>query len=200
MQIDRLLAGAAVATLMATSAFAQSGSTPSSTTTPPAAAAGAQAGTDQSTAAPAAETIITPSPSSNILVELKSAGKFTTLLSLLYADGALGPLLASHPGLTLIAPTDAAFAALPPGQLDALKKDPAQLRALLTYHLIAAPVTEAQVKGHPAGKVATAGGKEVSIDGSGTPIKINDADVIQAAVPASNGLIYVVDKVLTPMA
>jgi uncharacterized surface protein with fasciclin (FAS1) repeats len=48
--------------------------------------------------------------------------------------------------------------------------------------------------------VATAAGKEVSIDGSGSPIKINDANVIQSGVPASNGTIYVVDKVLTPTA
>jgi uncharacterized surface protein with fasciclin (FAS1) repeats len=214
MKIDRLLAGAAVATLMATSAFAQSGSTPSPTTSAaptttsgaPAAAAAQPGSTtaDQSAtaAAPAVaeQTIITPAAGSNIIAELKSAGQFTTLLKLLDTDG-LTAVIQTHPDLTLIAPTDAAFAALPAGQLDSIKKDPAQLRALLTYHLIAAKVTPGQVKGHAAGKVMTAdNNKEVSIDGSGSPIKINDANVIQSGVPASNGTIYVVDKVLTPTA
>lgn len=220
MKIDRLLAGAAVATLMATSAFAQSASTPAPTTqaAPAAAQPGAQSGVqsgvqagsttgaatgaDQSAtaaAAPAEQTIITPAAGANIIAELKSAGQFTTLLKLLDTDG-LTAVIQTHPDLTLIAPTDAAFAALPAGQLDAMKKDPTQLRALLTYHLIAAKVTQEQVKGHAAGKVATAAGKDVSIDGSGAPIKINDANVIQSGVPASNGLIYVVDKVLTPTA
>jgi uncharacterized surface protein with fasciclin (FAS1) repeats len=206
MKIDRLLAGAAVATLMATSAFAQSGSTPSPTTSAaPAAAAGAQPGStpgaaDQSAPAVAEQTIITPAAGSNIIAELKSAGQFTTLLKLLDTDG-LTAVIQTHPDLTLIAPTDAAFAALPAGQLDSIKKDPTQLRALLTYHLIAAKVTPGQVKGHAAGKVTTAdNNKEVSIDGSGSPIKINDANVIQSGVPASNGTIYVVDKVLTPTA
>ncbi len=208
MKIDRLLAGAAVATLMATSAFAQSGSTPSPTTqAAPTQAAGATTGAatgaDQSATpaaqAPAEQTIITPAAGANIVTELKSAGQFTTLLKLLDADG-LTAVIQTHPGLTLIAPTDSAFAALPPGQLDTLKKDPTQLRALLTYHLIAAQMSAEQVKGHAAGKVATAAGKDVTIDGSGAPIKINDANVIQSSVPASNGVIYVVDKVLTPTA
>jgi uncharacterized surface protein with fasciclin (FAS1) repeats len=210
MKIDRLLAGAAVATLMATSAFAQSGSTPSPTTSAapaaaaqPGATAGATSGADQSAttaaAAVAEQTIITPAAGANIIAELKSAGQFTTLLKLLDTDG-LTAVIQTHPDLTLIAPTDTAFAALPAGQLDAIKKDPAQLRALLTYHLIAAKMSAEQVKGHAAGKVATAAGKEVNIDGSGSPVKINDANVIQSGVPASNGVIYVVDKVLTPTA
>jgi uncharacterized surface protein with fasciclin (FAS1) repeats len=215
MKIDRLLAGAAVATLMATSAFAQSGSTPSPTTSAAPAAAAAQPGSTSTTtpsttpgadqsataAAPAVaeQTIITPAAGANIIAELKSAGQFTTLLKLLDTDG-LTAVIQTHPDLTLIAPTDAAFAALPAGQLDTIKKDPTQLRALLTYHLIAAKMSAEQVKGHAAGKVATASGKEVSIDGSGSPLKINDANVIQSGVPASNGVIYVVDKVLTPTA
>ncbi|MGC1302531.1 MAG: fasciclin domain-containing protein [Caulobacteraceae bacterium] len=200
MQIDRLLAGAAVATLMATSAFAQSGSTPSSTAMPPAATdqAPSAATPDAAASAPAAQTIITPSPTSDIVAEMKSAGQFNTLVALLTQDG-LASLVQAQPNITLIAPTDAAFAALPPGELDALKKDPAQLRALLTYHLIAAKVTEDQVKGHAAGKVMTAASKAVTIDGSVTPIKINDATVLQTAI-ASNGVVFVVDKVLTPAA
>lgn len=208
MKIDRLLAGAAVATLMASSAFAQAGSTPSSTMTT-SGVSQTQGGTDPS--APPATTpgasqalnsalIITPSASSTIYEELKGSGQFTTLLAALDANGLTSVLQGAQPKITVIAPTDAAFAALPPGQLDAIKKDPAQLRALLTYHIITTQVTEAQVKGHAAGKVMTAAQKQVSIDGSATPIRINDANVLQAAVPASNGVIYVVDKVLTPSA
>jgi uncharacterized surface protein with fasciclin (FAS1) repeats len=132
------------------------------------------------------------------MAELQGAGQFTTLVALLNQDG-LASLIQAQPNITLIAPTDAAFSALPPGQLDALKKDPTQLRALLSYHLIATRVTEAQVKGHAAGPVMTAAQKKVTVDGSADPIHINDSAVLQVA-PASNGVIFVVDKVLSPPA
>ena len=105
-----------------------------------------------------------------------------------------------QPNITLLAPTDSAFAALPPAQLTTLMQpaNAAKLQALLTYHLINARVSLDKVKNHAAGPVTTVATKPVTIDGTGAAIKINDANVLQAAVPASNGLIYVIDKVLTP--
>jgi hypothetical protein len=219
MNYLRLYAGAAVAALVATSAFAQTattggmsagmqpqGATPSGAMqggmTPGETAPGGGMTGMAPQGAPAAGgafTPITPSPSSNIIQELTASGQFGTLLSVL-ATTNLTSLVATHPNITLIAPTDAAFAALPPGQLDTLKKNPQQLQALLTYHLIGAKIAESDVKGHAAGQVQTVANKQVTIDGTATPIKINDASVLQGGVTASNGVIWVVDKVLTPPA
>ncbi len=138
-------------------------------------------------------------PGANIVTELKSAGEFTTLIKALTATNLLN-LVQSTQNLTLIAPTDAAFAALPPGQLDALMKDPNQLQAVLTYHLIATRVPLKQIQGHSAAPISSAAQKPVTFDGASGDVKINGQTVLQAGVPASNGLIYVVGQVLTPLA
>ncbi len=97
----------------------------------------------------------------------------------------------------MLAPTDAAFAQLPPGQIDGMQKA-GTLQSLMTYHLINARLDSAQIKGHAPTAVPTVAGKTVRIDGSGAVIVVNDATVIQADVMASNGVIHVIDKVLSP--
>ncbi len=144
-------------------------------------------------------TPIRPTPGSNIIATLTASGEFTTLLKALQATN-LTALISTHPNLTLFAPTDAAFAALPPGQLDMLMKSPSQLQAILTYHLVAATIKPGDVMGHAAGKVPTAAKKSISLDGSGPTLKVDTASVLQPGVTASNGIIYPIDKVLTPPA
>ena len=142
-------------------------------------------------------TPIQPMPGSNIIATLTASGEFTKLLAALQATN-LTTLISTHPNLTLFAPTDAAFAALPPGQLDMLMKSPQQLQAILTYHLVAATIKPTDVMGHAAGKVPTASKKSISLDGSGSTLKVDTASVLQPGVTASNGIIYPIDKVLTP--
>ena len=148
---------------------------------------------------PAAFTPITPSTSQNLYDELKTSGQFTILLKALDAAN-LSTLIQTHADLTLLAPPDSAFNALPPGKLDDLLKpaNAAQLQHLLVYHLIAASVAPSKVEGHAAGPIKTAAGPPVTFDGANPVLKINDAKVLQAGVAGSNGYIYVVDKVLTP--
>ena len=69
-----------------------------------------------------------------------AAGQFTTLARALQAAGLVDTLKGPGP-FTVFAPTDAAFAKLPAGTLDALLADPAQLRAVLTYHVVPGRVT-----------------------------------------------------------
>src|SRR6266404_5944316 len=71
-----------------------------------------------------------------LLDRLKAEGNFKTLLIALDKAGLTDTLKAAGP-FTIFAPTDAAFAKLPPGVLDALMKDPAKLRRLLLYHITA---------------------------------------------------------------
>ena len=144
-------------------------------------------------------TPIRPMAGSNIIATLQASGEFTKLLAALQATN-LTSLISTHPNLTLFAPTDAAFAELPPGQLDTLMKSPQQLQAILTYHLVATTIRPSDVQGHAAGPVPAADKKQLTVDGSGSTIKVNDAAVLQPGVMASNGVIYPINKVLTPPA
>ena len=109
----------------------------------------------------------------------------------------LTTFLKNNPHLTVFAPTDAAFAALPPGELDVLMRDKPRLQKLLTYHIINAAIDDAFMKTH-SGTLPTAAGLPVDIQGGGAVIKINDASVVQPEVKAANGIVHVIDKVLTP--
>ena len=175
--MNRLLIATAVAALAAGAAYAQTPATPDAA---PAAAA-----------APA----MTIAPHGDIADTLKASGQFTILVKALDATG-LTPVLKSAGPLTIMAPTDAAFQALPPGQLDNLMKpdNAAQLQGMLTYHVINAAVPPAKITGSK-GPIRTVAGSEVQVDGTGAPIKINDATVL-GEVGVSNGTIYAVDKVL----
>jgi hypothetical protein len=111
----------------------------------------------------------------------------------------LSDTLKSAPNITLFAPTDEAFQALPPAELAQLlaPKNAPLLQKILTYHLVNAKVDSSKIKG-AKGPVATVENNKVVIDGSTDDLKVNDADIIQSDVMASNGVIQVIDKVLVP--
>lgn len=122
------------------------------------------------------------------------AGQFKTLAQALEAADLVETLQGEGP-FTVFAPTDAAFAKIPKKDLDALLADKEKLTAVLTYHVVAG-----KVMAEDAAKLATAKtlqGEEVRIDAS-EGVKINTAQVIQADVEASNGVIHVIDTVLLP--
>jgi uncharacterized surface protein with fasciclin (FAS1) repeats len=126
-----------------------------------------------------------------------AAGSFTTLVTAVKAAG-LVPTLKSKGPFTVFAPNDAAFAKLPPGTLEALLKNKAKLRAVLTYHVVPGRVKAADVAGKSL-QVATVEGQKVSVDGT-FGVRVNDAHVIQPDIEASNGVIHVIDTVLLPPA
>ena len=132
--------------------------------------------------------------SGDLIATLKASGQFTTLLKGLDATNLSG-VLASNPNLTLFAPTDAAFAALPAGELDKLVADKPALQKLLTHHVINAKVESAKIKG-AKGPVTTVAGGKVQLDGSGEALQADNATIVQADVNATNGIVHVVDKVL----
>jgi uncharacterized surface protein with fasciclin (FAS1) repeats len=147
-------------------------------------------------AVPATAALVTPS--GDIIATLTASGQFTTLLKALDATNLTAVLKGKGP-LTIFAPTDSAFAALPPGQLDTLMSasPPADLQKLLIYHIINARVDSTKIKG-AKGPIVTVAGAPVYIDGSGAQAKVNDADIVQSDVIVSNGVIHVIDKVLSP--
>ena len=159
--------------------------------------ANAQAPAAPTDAAPAASApTLAIAPHGDIADTLKASGQFTILVKALDATG-LTPVLKSAGPLTIMAPTDTAFQALPPEQLANLMKpdNAAQLQGLLTYHVINAAVPPTKITGSK-GPIRTVAGSEVQIDGTGAAIKVNDATVL-GEVGVSNGTIYAVDKVLT---
>jgi len=109
------------------------------------------------------------------------------------------PMLREKGPYTLFAPTDEAFAKLPPGTLDRLLQRPDRLRALLEYHILTGRVPFAQIL-QTNGQVATVAGEKqkLIIRGIGRKVMVNDANVIQSEQSASNGVIHWIDGVLLP--
>ncbi|MBB5233320.1 fasciclin domain-containing protein [Deinococcus budaensis] len=120
---------------------------------------------------------------------------FSTLLAAVQAAG-LTQTLAQPGPYTVFAPTNAAFAKVPADQLTALLNNPAQLRAVLLYHVVPGRVTAAQVSSLTSAR--TAQGADLSVSASSGTVQINDATVTRADIRASNGIIHVIDTVLLP--
>jgi uncharacterized surface protein with fasciclin (FAS1) repeats len=125
-----------------------------------------------------------------------AAGSFKTLAAALKAGGLVDALKGAGP-FTVFAPTDEAFARLPAGTVETLLKpeNRDQLVAVLKYHVVAGKVTSDQVV--KLKEATTLGGQTVKIDAA-SGVKINDATVVKADVPAANGVIHVIDRVLLP--
>lgn len=157
-------------------------------------ACGADSTTEDSTTTVAADTTVAAEPGT--IVEVASANQdFETLVAAVTAAG-LGETLSGEGPFTVFAPTDAAFEALPAGILDKLllPENKETLVKILTYHVVGAKVMAADVK---AGKVASVEGSEITID-TMDGVKVDDATVTATDVPASNGVIHVIDKVIIP--
>ena len=124
-----------------------------------------------------------------------AAGDFNTLVAAVGAAD-LADTLSGEGPFTVFAPTDDAFAALPDGIVDALllpeNKD--ALTSILTYHVVSGEVLSTDLT---EGDVATVEGQSVAIGLEGG-VTVNEANVIIADVPASNGVIHAIDAVLLP--
>jgi uncharacterized surface protein with fasciclin (FAS1) repeats len=168
---------------------------PSTTTTAPTTSAPTP-GAAGATTAPAVSPDLVPNGS--IASTLKSSNHFT-ILSKALDQAQLTAVLNSTPGLTLFAPTDEAFKSLPPGELaKLLQPDNAPtLQKILIYHLVNMSLDSSKIKGSK-GPVPSVEKSELRLDGSSEPMKVNDADIVEPNVKATNGIIHVVDKVLIP--
>jgi uncharacterized surface protein with fasciclin (FAS1) repeats len=126
-----------------------------------------------------------------------AAGSFQTLAKALQAADLVDTLKGPGP-FTVFAPTDEAFAKLPAGTLDYLLKpeNKDKLRAILTYHVVAGKVMSAKVVTLSSYK--TVNGQELKITTMGSNVMVNNAHVVKADIPASNGVIHIIDTVLLP--
>jgi uncharacterized surface protein with fasciclin (FAS1) repeats len=95
----------------------------------------------------------------------------------------------------VFAPTDAAFAKLPPGTVESLLNDKQKLTQVLTYHVVPGKVMAADVK---PGMVKTVEGQSLKLSKDGRDVMVNNAKVTTADITASNGVIHVIDTVVLP--
>ena len=104
------------------------------------------------------------------------------------------PVLDNGP-YVVFAPTNDAFAKLPPGQLEALKADPDKLTGVVYYHMFLGMLGPDDLKGQRP----TQQGAEIKVTGTGGDIKVNDtAKLVCGAIQAASARIYVIDTVLDP--
>ena len=179
MTTKRLLTAAAAIALMAGAAHAQTADT----------------------AAPAPQAPAAASPvvaKGDLIQTAQASGQFSTFLKAVSSVN-LTSVLKTNQNLTLFAPTDAAFAALPAGELEKLMApdNGPMLQKVLTYHLINAKVDSSKIKG-AKGEVKSVEGSALMLDGSGATPMVDNANIVQADVMATNGVLHVVDKVLLP--
>ena len=130
----------------------------------------------------------------DVFEALQADERFSTLVKALGTAGLTGTLQGKGP-FTVFAPTNAAFAALGDGVADQLLADRATLTKVLTYHVVAGKLTSDVMK---IGPVRTVAGGNLTIGVTGGKVSVNDAKVVTADVPATNGVVHVVDKVLVP--
>lgn len=133
----------------------------------------------------------------DIVTTAAQAGSFNTLAKALEAADLVDTLRGPGP-FTVFAPTDKAFANLPPGTVEVLlqPENKEQLRSILTYHVVPGRVPANDVKKLTAAK--TVNGQEVRISVLKGIVGVNDANVTQSDILASNGIIHVVDRVIVP--
>lgn len=133
----------------------------------------------------------------DILETATDAGTFTILLAAVKAAG-LTALLQGRGPMTLFAPTDDAFAALPKGTMENLLKpeNKEKLQHLITFQLVMGRVTSRDFLGKRL-EAATAEGDVRLIDAT-KGIMVDDAKMIKADIIADNGFIHVIDAVIAP--
>lgn len=148
-------------------------------------------------------------PSKDIVDNAVNSKDHTTLVAAVKAAGLVDTLKGAGP-FTVFAPTNEAFAALPPGTVDTLLKpeNKAKLTSVLTYHVVpgrldSKALDEKIKEGGGKAMLTTVEGEALTVTGHGKHLEIMDesggiADVTIANVYQKNGVIMVVDKVLLP--
>jgi transforming growth factor-beta-induced protein len=134
----------------------------------------------------------------NTIVDVAVAsGKFKTLVAAVQAAGLVDALKSDGP-FTVFAPTDDAFAKLPKGTLETLLKpeNKARLAGILLYHVIPGKLMAADVT--TMKQATTLDGPSIAIKVTGDKVSVNNANVVTTDITASNGVIHVIDTVLTP--
>ena len=135
--------------------------------------------------------------SKDIVDTAAAAGSFGTLLAAAEAAGLVDALKGEGP-LTVFAPTDEAFAALPEGTVENLLKPENKdaLAGILLYHVVSGKIMSGDIGS--SASPATLQGATIDVKSSYGKVTVNGANVVTADVTASNGVIHVIDAVILP--
>ena len=133
-----------------------------------------------------------PNQPDDIVDVAVKAGSFNTLAAALQAADLVETLKSDGP-FTVFAPTDEAFAKLPEGTIENLLKpeNKDQLIAILTYHVVSGKIKSSDL-------LTTTSAPTVNGQSAPIGLRVGNANVIQADIDASNGVIHVIDTVLLP--
>lgn len=132
---------------------------------------------------------------SNLVETATNADSFKTLLTMVEAAGLLDTLKGPGP-ITLLAPTDDAFAKLPTETIAALMEDTPKLQKILTYHVLFGDVRSDDLA--EIDEVPTAEGSVIAVEQTNGSIRVNDATVLKTDILADNGVVHAIDTVLMP--
>ena len=121
-----------------------------------------------------------------------STDGFSTLVAAVQAAGLVDVLKSDGP-FTVFAPTDDAFAKLPPGTVQTLVQNPPQLGRILTYHVVPGKLMRADLEGKT--ELTSVEGSAISLDLSDA-FEVKNATVVMPDVEADNGVIHVIDNVI----
>lgn len=125
---------------------------------------------------------------------LGRAPQLSTFNRLVAEAGMSDELRAAGP-LTVFAPSDEAFKAVPAKTMQELAADKAQLKAVLSYHILAGKLAAADVRNS---NQKTLQGGTIALARAGDFVTVEDAMVQQADINATNGVAHVLDRVLMP--
>ncbi len=133
----------------------------------------------------------------NTIVDVVVNSPDHTMLEAAVLAAGLETTLSGDGPFTLFAPTDAAFAALPEGTVEALLQDPqGALTDILTYHAVAGQALSTSLSDGQT--IATVNGKNITVTINAQGVFINNAQVTVADILADNGVVHVIDAVLLP--
>ena len=134
----------------------------------------------------------------NLVQTATNAGDFTTLVSALQSSGLDQVLADDSQQYTVFAPTDAAFEALGQEAIDALLADSAALQSTLLYHVLPGAVNAETATSLAGNTITMQDGSSADLSLDGETLMINDANITATDITATNGIIHVIDAVLTP--
>ncbi len=122
----------------------------------------------------------------------QAAGSFKTLVAAVQAAGLVDTLKSPGP-FTVFAPTDEAFAQLPPGTIHTLLQNIPQLARILTYHVVPGKLMAADIAKFDS--LTSVEGSAIRVDNSDA-FEVKNATVLAPDIEADNGVIHVINRVI----
>lgn len=137
----------------------------------------------------------TPKPT-DLASTINKKPELSTLNALVKQAGLTETLKGTGP-LTVFAPSNEAFQAVPAKTMETLAQNPEQLKSVLNFHVVPGALTSAEVTNR---KVKSAQGATLEISKAGDIVTVENAMVTHGDIQATNGVVHIVDTVLIPPA